>query len=78
MLKNENSIEWAERVDKNEEGTPFLEDEEFDEMLRSMLGKGRWKGIVNRWREKGYSEFKIGYTVGELKQKIDKDYIHVD
>ena len=58
MLKNENSIEWAERLDKSKEGVPFLEDEEFDEVLRLLSGLGGWKGIINRLREKGYSEYR--------------------
>ena len=79
MLKNENGIEWAARLDKSKEGVPFLEDEEFDDVLRLLPGLGGWKGIINRLREKGYSEFKIGYTIGELKQRIDKmDMIKMD
>lgn len=77
MLKNENATEWAKRIDSSEEGA-FLEDEEFDEMFQLLMEKGGWKGIIDRWKEKGYSEFKIGYTVGELKRRIDDGSIPID
>lgn len=73
MLKNESAVEFAERSDK-EEICAFLEDEEFDEVLRSLLGPNGWSGIVHRLKERGYSEFKIGYSIGELKNLVkDKE-----
>ena len=72
MLKDEDCIKWAKRLDKSEEGIAFLEDEEFDEALLLLPGKGGWEGIVSRLKNKGYSEFKIGFTIGELRQKILK------
>ncbi len=81
MLKDEDCIKWAERLDKSEEGIPFLEDVEFDEVLSLLPGVGGWKGIVTRLKDKGYSEFKIGFTIGELRQKIlksDSDIIEIE
>lgn len=72
MLKDEDCMKWAERLDKSKEGVPFLDDDEFDEVLSLLPGVGGWKGIVTRLKDKGYSEFKIGFTIGELRQKILK------
>lgn len=71
MSKNESSVEFADRLDKGEAHS-FLEDEEWDEALGLLLGPGGWSGIIRRLKEKGYSEFKIGYVIGELKQKVGK------
>ena len=81
MLKDEDCTKWAKRLDKSKEGVPFLEDNEFDEVLSLLPGQGWWEGIVDRLKNKGYSEFKIGFTIGELKQKIlklDSDIIEIE
>jgi hypothetical protein len=67
MSKNESSLEFADRLDRGG-ASSFLEKEEFDEVLGLLLGPGGWTGIIRRLKEKGFSEFKIGYSVGELKQ----------
>ncbi len=53
MLKNENAIEFAKRIgNKKDDGTDqsFLEEEEFDEILRTMLKTSvqGWSGFVSR------------------------------
>ncbi len=79
MLKNENAIEFAKRICKKDDGTDqsFLEEEEFDEILRTMLKTSvqGWSGFVSRLKELGYSEFKIGYCFGELKSRLDRKEI---
>lgn len=81
MLKDEDCMNWAQRLDKSTEGVPFLEGYEFDEVLSLLPGQGGWEGIVSRFKNKGYSEFKIGFTIGELRQKIlklDSDIIEIE
>ena len=72
MLKNENAFGFAKRIDSEEDNHNFLEGEEFDEVLGLLAGIDGWSGIIHRLKERGYSEFKIGYCIGELKHMVDR------
>lgn len=72
MLKNEGSIEFAIRLDsgKADSADSFLEDNEFKETIRLLVNSTGWLDFTKKLKGLGYSEFKIGYCIGELKNYI--------